>query len=114
MKKVTCWLAASIFLMIVMPWIAVTFVQGDGGMAMCLILFFAVNPVFSVFMGLDSGKNLKAQWCLPIVSAVLFLVGTWIFFDMGETAFITYAFMYLGLGAVAMVLSATVWSRSRR
>ena len=53
MKKIICWLAASVFLMIVMPWIAVTFVNGDAGMAVCLLLFFAVNPVFSVLLGMN-------------------------------------------------------------
>ena len=41
-----------------------------------------------------SGKDMKHLWSLPIISAVLFLIGTWLFFDMGETAFILYAVIY--------------------
>jgi hypothetical protein len=35
---------------------------------------------------------------------VLFLIGTWIFFDMEETAFILYAAVYLALGIAAMFI----------
>ena len=32
--------------MLVFPWLAVTFVKSDGGMAVCFILFFALNPIW--------------------------------------------------------------------
>jgi len=37
------------------PWLAVTFV-GSAGMTVCFILFFAINPVFSVICGVAAGK----------------------------------------------------------
>ena len=48
---------------------------------------------------------MKHLWSLPVISAVLFLIGTWIFFDMGETAFILYAAVYLVIGIMAMLIS---------
>lgn len=45
----------------------------------------------------------KRLWSLPVISAALFLIGTWVFFDMGETAFILYAAVYLVLGIAAML-----------
>ena len=34
--------------------------------------------------------------------AILFLIRIWIFFDMGELAFIRYALIYFMLGIIAM------------
>ena len=70
--------------MLVFPWLAVTFIKGDGGMAVCFILFFAVNPIYAICSGAYAGKNIKIFWTLPIITALFFLLGTWLFFSMGE------------------------------
>ena len=57
---------------------------------------------------------MKHLWSLPIISAVLFLIGTWVFFDMGETAFILYAVIYLALGIAAMLLSMFIGKNVKR
>ncbi len=100
--------------MLLLPWMAVTFVKGDGGMAVCFLLFYVVNPIFSVVIGNSSGKSIRYLWGLPVISAVLFLGGTWIFFDMGETAFILYAAVYLILGMVSMLISDFVRRKIQR
>lgn len=98
-------LAVSVMIMLGLPWLAVTFVKGDAGMAVCLLLFFAVDPIYSVMIGAFAGKNRGYLWSLPIISAALFLCGTWLIFDMGEPAFIMYAAVYLVLGIAAMLIS---------
>ena len=103
-KNIILWLAASAVVMLAFPWLAVTFVKGDVGMAVCFLLFFAVNPLYSVLIGAFAGKDLWHLWSLPVISAALFLIGTWMFFDMGETAFILYAAVYLALGIAAMLI----------
>ena len=108
MKKFIFWLAVSAFIMFALPWFAVTFIKGDGGMAVCFLLFFAVNPVYSVIVGTFAGKKARTLWSLPVLSAAFFLAGTWAFFDMGETAFILYALVYFVLGMAAMLVSAFV------
>lgn len=85
--------------MILLPFLAVTFVKGDNGMAICFVLFYAINPLFSIYIGYSTDK-----WIYPIVNSLLFLVGTWIFFDMGEIAFIYYAIVYLLLGLITMFI----------
>ena len=40
---------------LLLPWLAVTLVRGDGGMAVCFLLFFAVNPVTAILLGVFSG-----------------------------------------------------------
>ncbi len=113
-KNIILWLAVSAVVMLALPWLAVTFVKGDAGMAVCLILFFAINPIYSVAIGVFAGKDVKHLWSLPIVSAALFLIGTWIFFDMGEMAFILYAVVYLVLGIVAMLISMIIRKKVQR
>ncbi len=107
-QNIILWVAASMVVMLALPWLAVTFVKADAGMAVCFLLFFAVNPLYSVIIGAFAGKDIRHLWSLPIVSAVLFLIGTWIFFSMGETAFILYAVAYLALGIAAMLISMLI------
>ncbi|MDE5910639.1 MAG: hypothetical protein K2H52_18235 [Lachnospiraceae bacterium] len=113
-KNFILWLAVSVVVMLALPWIVVTFVKGDAGMAVCLLLFFAINPIYSVAIGVFSGKDMKHLWSLPIVSAALFLIGTWIFFDMGEMAFVLYAVVYLALGIVTMLISMLIRKKIQR
>ena len=104
----------SMVIMLVLPWLAISFVKGDAGLAVCFILFFAVNPIYSVIMGVFSGKNIKSLWGMPVISAVLFLLGSWIFFSMGEKAFILYAGVYLILGIAAMAISMIIHRKIQR
>ena len=112
-KNIILWVAASAVVMLAFPWLAVTFVKGDAGMAVCFLLFFAVNPLYSVLIGAFAGKDVKHLWSLPVISAVLFLIGTWIFFDMGETAFILYAAVYLVIGIMAMLISMFIRKKTQ-
>ena len=105
MKKLILWIIASALIMLAFPWLAVTFIKGDGGMAVCFILFFALNPIYVICAGVYAGKDKKRLWALPILTALFFLAGTWLFFDMCEKAFVLYALVYLFLGAAAMLIS---------
>lgn len=98
----------SAVVMLGLPWITVTFVKDDSAMAVCFLLFFVVNPIYSVMTGLFSGKDRAGRWYLPVAAAALFLLGTWVFFDMGEPSFIVYAVIYLCLGAGVMFLAEAV------
>ena len=113
-KNIILWLAASAVVMLAFPWLAVTFVKGDAGMAVCFLLFFAVNPLYSVIIGAFAGKDVKHLWSLPVISAVLFLIGTWLFFNMGETAFILYAAVYLVIGIMAMLISMLIRKKTQK
>lgn len=110
-RRFFCWLAASAVIMLLLPYLAVTFVPGDGAMAVCFLLFYLIDPVFSLMIGSYAGRNWKQLWFLPVLSALLFLAGTWIFFDMGESAFLLYAAVYLALGVAAMAVSGSLRAR---
>ena len=70
MKKMIPWIIASAVIMLVFPWLAVTFVKGDGGMAVCFILFFALNPIYAIFAGVQASRDVKRFWALPMITAV--------------------------------------------
>ena len=98
---------------LLLPWLAVTLVPGDSGMAVTFLLFFAVNPITAILLGIFSGGNVRGAWFQPLLFAALFLLGAWVFFTVTETAFILYAVIYLLLGYAAM-LAAVLYRRSRR
>lgn len=101
------WLLSAILLMIGCPYLAVTFAS-DAGMAICFILFFAVNPLFSVISGLWAGNHANRLYGVPFITAILFLVGAWSFFDTSEPLFLIYSGIYLFLGLIAMILRSTI------
>lgn len=97
------WFLISAFIMLGLPWLAVTFAPADAGMAICLLLFYIVNPMYSVVLGCIAGKDIRSLWILPLLSAILFWVGVAIFFTVSEPLFIIYAGIYLVLGETAML-----------
>ncbi len=46
-NKYILWFAISMVIMLIVPWLAISFVNGDAGMAVCFILFFAIDPIYS-------------------------------------------------------------------
>lgn len=112
MKKIIIWLFIAVFLMIILPWSTVSF-AGSSGMAVCLILFFAVYPLFSASSGIFAGTNISRLWFIPVISPVAFLCGAWLFFDMGETDFLLYASAYFIIGICVMLITALIVKTKR-
>lgn len=105
-KTIFLWLLLIVLVMFGLPFLAVRFVGGDAAMPVCWLLFFAINPLFSVFIGTLSGKKLSARWLLPILSPILFVLAAWVIFDVGEKDFLIYGAVYLAIGVVAAIVSA--------
>lgn len=112
MKRMIFWFIASAIVLLGLPWLTVTFVKGDSAMAVCFLLFYAVNPVYAVFAGVHAGRQIKSLWWLPMLISAFFLIGTWLMFSMGENVFILYALIYLILGITAMMLSLLIGNRT--
>ena len=113
MKKTVILICTAIAgVMLVLPWLTITLIQGMEGLVICVLLFFAVDPLCSILTGAAAGKYLRKLWWIPPVNAAAFLVGTWLCFEMGETAFLLYALIYLALGMFAMFVSA--WIHAKR
>ncbi len=107
-------LAVSVAVMLILPWLVVTFVKDDAGMAVCFLLFFVINPVYFIIIGAFAERDIKHLWSLLVISAILFLTSTWIFFDIGEIAFILYMVIYLVLGIASMLISIFIRKKTHR
>ena len=104
----TKWYLISMLVMWGLPWAAVTFAPADAGMAICLILFYAINPLFSVLIGTVAASGENDVWVLPCSSATMFIFGTWIFFDSREMIFIVYGCVYLAIGYSSMLVAKMI------
>ncbi len=111
MKKA---LTAIGFVMLGLPWAAVTFAPADAGMAICFVLFFGLNPLCSLYIGIYAGMAVKARWYLPLVNAGVFLAGAWLIFTRQEPLFTGYAIAYLTVGLLAMIVTLFVVRGIRR
>lgn len=104
-RTITIWLAVTILVMLLLPFAVARLASECSGMALCMILFFIINPIYSAILGYSCGKDAGRMWNLPLISAIAFLAGTWIFFDIHELWFIAYAGAYLAIGYITMFIS---------
>lgn len=95
----------SLLIMVGLPWLATTFANSDWGMLVCMLLFFAVDPILSVCIGIFTGENFRTAWYQPLLCAAFFLVGAWLFLDAGETVFLGYAGVYVTLSYLAAAIT---------
>ena len=112
MKKIIILGLSMLFLAFGCPGLAIGF-GGDSGMAICFILFFAINPLFSILCGALAGTDIKGLWFMPIAFALLFILGAWIFFDFRESAFLLYGAAYLFIAALSMTVSYFIKNRGK-
>lgn len=104
-QVIMMWMAITIAVMLALPFAVDRFASECSGMALCIMLFFMVNPVYSAVLGFYCGRNVRQLWSLPLFSSVAFLAGTWLVFDIKEVWFIVYAAAYLVIGWAVMGIS---------
>lgn len=111
-RVIITWIAVTVAVMFVFPLAVARLASECSGMALCMILFFIVNPIYSAILGFRCGKDIRRMWNLPLVSSIAFLAGTWLFFDIKEVWFIIYASVYLIIGWTAMGISNYLQKRN--
>ena len=112
-KSIVIWLAITVIIMFALPFAVARFASACSVMALCMMLFFVVNPIYSATLGYRCGKDLRRMWNLPLVSAIAFLAGTWIFFDIHEPWFLAYAAGYLAISCITMFFSRYIQTLKR-
>ncbi len=105
-KRIIVILGLIIISMLIIPLIAVNTVKADAGMVVVLLLFFAVYPVISIWIGIISGKDIKHFWFAPILIAILF----WAFSSLTyKTAFpVVYSVIYFIVCSISMLITKAV------
>lgn len=111
-RVIITWIAITVAVMLAFPFAVARLASECSGMALCMILFFIVNPIYSAILGFRCGRNIRQMWNLPLVSSIAFLAGTWLFFDIKEVWFIIYTSVYLIIGWMAMGISRYLYNRN--
>ena len=114
LKRTLIITAVLILIMVILPLCAVYLINDCAGMAVCFLLFFAVDPATSVILGVDAGKSIGTRWFQPLLTAVMFYVGTLIAFEAADEAFLLYSSAYLVLGYVSAVITMLILNRIKR
>jgi len=99
------WIGITLAVMFILPFVVARLASECAGMALCMMLFLVINPIYSIILGIVAGQNIKMLWNLPLISAVAFLVGACLFFDIHEPWFTVYAAIYLSLGVIVMLIT---------
>jgi len=99
------WIGITVAVMFILPFAVAKLASECAGMALCMILFLVINPIYSIILGIVAGWYIKALWNLPLISSVAFLAGAWLFFDIHELWFMAYAAVYLCIGIIAMLIT---------
>lgn len=112
----TCigWVLISTIVMCLLPVLVAVLVPSDAGMMACLILFFVVNPIYSAAVGIVAGKKGGLLLIVPVVSALMFILGTWILFGLADYTFVLYAAYYLLISVLAVFMVNMLSLRKRR
>ena len=58
-KAIMIWLAVTIIVMFALPCAVARLASECSGMALCMMLFFIVNPIYSAILGYRCGKYIK-------------------------------------------------------
>ena len=104
MKRFIVPAAVITVVMLLLPWLAVRFVPGDASLAVCLLLFFVVDPLTAAGMGVLAG--LRRQWWWTVWASAAFVLGTWLAFSSENELFLLYAGVYL---AISLAAAGLVW-----
>ena len=103
LHKVLIAVCSIIVCMLCIPWIATKLAEPTWGMSICLFMFFVINPLLSIVLGLMAGTELNRLWWIPLGGALVFPL----FFSLVVWSFIPelfiYSALYLGVGIAAML-----------
>lgn len=75
------------------------------GFIITLFLFFVLNPLFTIFLGIFCSKNIKKYMLNPLLNSIFFIIGVWTAFDFGNLDFTVYAVVYFCIGYAAMLVN---------
>ena len=112
-KRPLFWLVLTAAVMLLLPWAAAAFVPPDEGMFTTRMILLAVGAGYSFAAGYYAGKRIHRLWWVPAECAGMLLLGTWIFFEMGDLQFLTYSGISFAAGMEAMLVSRLITGKER-
>ena len=113
-KKFTSGIALSVLIMFGLPLLSLQLPEDTCGFLVILLLFFVLYPLWSAFTGIFAATDIKRLWPLPVISALICLLASWVIFEMGESAFLFMALVYLCIGIVFMGITFFILRRKQK
>ena len=102
-KKIILTFITLIFVMLLIPLLVVWLASPDLGMSLILLLFFVINPLTVIALGVMAGSNVRKLWWIPLVAAAIFPL----FFGVAIREIVAelflYSAIYLCVSTVAMM-----------
>ena len=104
--KVLLFIILNIVATLLIPFLSVKLIPADAGMAVCMILFFAVYPILSMLIGWIATRDTKYFWWMPLASSVSFpLLFSIAMGGMVEELYVySLIYTFLGYAILAFVL----------
>ena len=104
-KRIIVVMTVIFAILLIAPLAVLNFANPMDGMGLMFLLFFAVNPVASIFVGILSGASVKKLWWTPLLFGVMFLLCCWLALQEIVLDLVVYAVIYLLLGMIAMAVT---------
>ena len=104
--KILLFFILNVVMTLIIPFLATNLIPADGGMAVCMLMFFIAYPILSIVLGIVISKDVKFLWWMPLVAAFIFPL----FFSLAMGGMIwelyTYSgiYIFLGYAALAFIL----------
>lgn len=61
-RIIITWITVTVAVMFALPFAVARLASKCSGMALCMILFFIVNPVYAAILGFRCGRNIRQMW----------------------------------------------------
>ena len=109
------WLAMSVVLFCLLPWVAFAFVKSDEGTATLNVMFIIIYYIYFIAVGIFTGINFKKMWSLPIITYIMFVYSMYIFFNYARSPYNPWqiatddgALSVLIVGIIVMLVTALI------
>lgn len=96
----------SLITFIAIPLAVVFLIGGMDALGIILLLFFTLNPIVSIVIGILSADE-KVHWCLPVINAAIFLIAESVLIGF-EISILIAAIIYAGFGLAAAYITAVI------
>ncbi len=107
-NKLSITIVSMLVVLFLLPFIFVNLAESQNGMGLMMLFFFVVNPITTICINSMIGKDIKKLWGIPILFSIVFLLSYWLILKEIVLDLIVYAFIYLIIGMIFMVISQFV------
>lgn len=100
--------------MLIFPLLIFTFMKSLNGLFWFLLLFFAINPIISIIIGVLSGTEIRKLWFVPLIVSIIFPPLYWIVLQDIILQLYIHSLGYLIIGVVSMLVTSFLSNRRKK